>query len=37
MNDYNIIKHYSDNGEKLEDIILNYFNIYLDLNKDNYE
>ena len=37
MNDYNIIKHYCDKGEKLEDIILNYFNIYLDFNKDNYE
>ena len=32
MNDYNIIKHYNCDGKILEDIILDYFKIYLDIN-----
>ena len=33
MKDYNIVKHYNKVGAKLEDIILGYFKIYLDINS----
>lgn len=37
MKECNIIKHYTENGESIEDIIFNYFSIYLDINKSIYE
>ena len=37
MNDYIINKYFQEEGNTLEEIILNYFNIYLDINNDIYE
>jgi len=37
MNNYNINKYFQEEGNTLEEIILNYFNIYLDINKNIYE
>ena len=37
MNNYNITKHYKEDGQTLEDLILNYFDIYLDINNNYYD
>jgi len=37
MDNYHIIKHYNNDGKKIEDIILDYFKIYLDINIGSYE
>lgn len=37
MNNYHITKHYKEEGQPLEDLILNYFDIYLDIINNNYD
>ncbi len=37
MDDYKIIINYSNDGDTLEEIILNNFKFYLDINSDFYE
>ena len=33
MNDYKVIRHYVDSNKRIEDVILEYFSIYLDINE----
>lgn len=35
MNNYKVIKNFDVNGKRLEELLLDYFSIYLD--SDNYE
>lgn len=37
MNNYNITKHYKEEEQTLEDLILNYFDIYLDIDNNCYD
>lgn len=37
MNNYDVINKYNDFGSKIEDMIISYFEVYLDINKDLYE
>lgn len=36
-NNYNIIKKFDEKNKKLEDLVLEYFKIYLDINSDIYD
>ena len=35
MNNYKVIKYFDMDGKKLEDVLLEYFNIYLDMVNDD--
>lgn len=35
MDDYKILIHYDDNSKRLEDVLIEYFSIYLD--NENYD
>lgn len=35
MSDYKVLSHYGDNGKRLEDVLIEYFSIYLD--NGNYD
>lgn len=35
MSDYRIVCHFDELGQRLEDVIIKYFTLYLD--NDNYE
>lgn len=37
MNDYKVVNHYNTQGNTLEEVILNNFIVYLDINNDIYE
>ena len=37
MNNYNIYKHFNNEGKSLEEIIVDYFKIYLDMQNNIYE
>lgn len=34
MTDFNVILHYNEEGKKMEEVIIDYFSIYLDIKNE---
>lgn len=37
MDNYKLFKHYENDGQRVEDVLLDYFRVYLDMKSGSYD